>query len=439
MNSAVIITSGVREEMLHPEFWTARVNDQGEIILSPGQIAAYNRAIRKATGRVYDLESFGDNINGDELAEYMGETRFPGKTMYDETGKAIGSNFGETVRQNLNRGEIKSTNPVLWGMAVRETSLRSFPTQAGVFDSPENTQIDRFQETGIRACRAVLVLHRSSDRRWYFVQTEDYRGWAPAIDIAVARDKRAVLEYVNSGQFIVVTGNRAGGFGMGTVIPIDTSQTQGSGSPPHHKPGGGGRRYRDYIVRLPVTDSEGCLTFRTAVIPCTEDVSAGYLPYTRKNIVTQAFKLLGDSYDWGNKGTGQDCSSFVQAVYRTFGINLPRNSGDQARVPGRTIKFAAGDSAGQRNRLLRQLQPGAAVFMPGHVMMYLGETDGSHYLIHDFTGYGAKKGAGYAFVPVYQVTVTAAGLPSSSGTPFLELFTSAVQFEWPPVRTFLKR
>ena len=52
-----------------------------------------------------------------------------------------------------------------------------------------------------------------------------------------------------------------------------------------------------------------------------------------QSLVQTAFGYLGVPYVWGgNTTSGIDCSGFVKAVYGAHGIDLPRHSGDQARI-----------------------------------------------------------------------------------------------------------
>lgn len=52
-----------------------------------------------------------------------------------------------------------------------------------------------------------------------------------------------------------------------------------------------------------------------------------------------AKKLLGIKYVWGATGPNKfDCSGFTQKVYKTVGIQIPRNSRAQAKI-GKYVKF----------------------------------------------------------------------------------------------------
>lgn len=71
------------------------------------------------------------------------------------------------------------------------------------------------------------------------------------------------------------------------------------------------------------------------------------MPVSGADIIAKAEKSLGVAYRWGGTdlSKGVDCSGLVQAVFASFGIDLPRTTYDQigvgASVP--TAKLAPGD------------------------------------------------------------------------------------------------
>ena len=142
-----------------------------------------------------------------------------------------------------------------------------------------------------------------------------------------------------------------------------------------------------HVVELPVRNDDGSLAFAPALVPRSAEVAPDYLPLTKANIITQAFRFLGERYGWGHRYNARDCSGFVSEVYRSFGLLLPRNTRDQSRSPA-LDRIALDDSVGhdERLRLLRQTEVGDLIYIPGHVMMVIGRIDGDTYVIHDTSG-----------------------------------------------------
>ena len=80
---------------------------------------------------------------------------------------------------------------------------------------------------------------------------------------------------------------------------------------------------------LPQADKNHRLVIRKTLISVSENLHHGFLPYTRNNLIQQAFRFLGDEYGWGGQNNSVDCSSFTQDVYRSFGIVIPRDADQQ--------------------------------------------------------------------------------------------------------------
>lgn len=115
-----------------------------------------------------------------------------------------------------------------------------------------------------------------------------------------------------------------------------------------------------------------------------EDISEGYLPYTPRNIIEQAFKLLNAPYGWGGMYGEQDCSRFVQEVFSTVGIQLARNSGDQVKNGNIRAQFDRLMALPDKEKAVRtQAVAGITLLgMKGHIMLYLGSVDNQLYAIH---------------------------------------------------------
>ena len=76
------------------------------------------------------------------------------------------------------------------------------------------------------------------------------------------------------------------------------------------------------------------------------------------DIITTAKQYLGLRYVWGGKSleTGVDCSGFVIALYRKYGMNLNY----PLYKEGRGVSYS-------------EAQPGDLLYFPGHYALYLGD------------------------------------------------------------------
>ena len=133
----------------------------------------------------------------------------------------------------------------------------------------------------------------------------------------------------------------------------------------------------------------------------------GDLPLSRANLLRQAFKLLGERYGWGHDYAGRDCSGFLSDVFATFGVRMPRNTGDQAKSPVfEHQSFDAAASREARMRAVAALRVGDLVYIPGHVLMVVGFEHGEPWVIHDVQGVGVRDGDALRRIPLNGVSVT---------------------------------
>jgi hypothetical protein len=240
--------------MLDAEYWIEKIPDSDSLIMTQNDIMEFNQKIVEKCDRVYDLRSYRDTFTYDELLSSIKEYKIPEKEMYFRNGEAVKRDFYHHINDNLNITEIKKVNPVQYGITIRKTSLRSFPTEIAVYSRKGDIEFDRFQETSCHAIEPVIVLHESKDKKWYFVQMYNYRGWAKSTDIAIAKDKEEVFDYLDTDDFIVVTGNHARTqsnpygddvseiqFDMGTRIPLEKDMPDSVANQ---------SIYGNYVVRL---------------------------------------------------------------------------------------------------------------------------------------------------------------------------------------------
>lgn len=375
---------------LSADFWVNQLEHPDEIIMDAPAIAAFNAHSFASDPNLVDLETYPDQLSGQLLQATINAISKPSSSaLYTPQGAEFTAGDYARLAANARVASIPETADVRFALVLRRADMRTWPTRERVIRSPATSDLDRFQENGLFPGDALAVLHASADGQWYFVQSFNYAAWVEKDAIAIgARDK--VLAYKSAGELLVITGDKVATsynpripaiselqLDMGVSLPVATADEA-----THNI--NGQNPYTSHVVRLPVRDEQGRLGFELALIARRHDVRVGYLPYTARNILVQGFKFLGERYGWGHSYNARDCTGLVSEIYKTFGILLPRNSGQQGNSPiGLNHRLADPEPLEVRLAALQSMQPGALIFSPGHVMIYIGNDHGEPYVLHD--------------------------------------------------------
>lgn len=405
---------GVSQGQLDAGYWIRKLERPDQRILDSAAIEAQNARLRASDPTWHDIEALPQTLDAEQVKTWVdARSQRPQQTLYDEAGKQGNERQIDRLVAALDLGAIPQTQITRFGLVVRRASLRTFPTHLRVFTAPDDTDIDRFQETALFPGTPVVIAHVSRDRKWWFVVSPLYTGWIERSAVAEGtRDD--VFGYVHRTPTLTVTGAKVRTvytpgapalseleLDMGTRVPHLTAV-------PPTAVINGQLAYAAWPVQLPVRTEDGQLAFSPALIPRNADVAREPLPLTRANILRQAFKFLGERYGWGHDYNGRDCSGFVSEVYRSMGVLMPRNTIDQARSPAfDRIAFDATTTPEQRAAALRRLQVGDLVYVPGHVMMVIGRERGEPWVIHDVQGVSVRNAQGaLQRIPLNAVSVT---------------------------------
>jgi hypothetical protein len=384
---------GVEDRHLSADYWVSRQSRPNQPLLANAAIAAQNTLMQATDKHVYALEALPAQLESEKVLHWLATLSSPPtRTLYDAQDRELSSARVKRIVANANLGAVPARTPARYGLVVHRADLRTFPTRERVFSSKGDLDIDRFQESALFPGTPVVIAHTSADGDWYFVVSPLYAAWIEKQYVGEGT-RDAVFGYGATASSLVVTGATARTvynpeepglsalqLDMGARVPVLADW-------PADKPVNGQHPYTSHVIQLPVRRADGSLELLPALLPKTADVAPDYLPYTSANLLRQSFKFLGERYGWGHSYDGRDCSGFVSEVYRSMGIVLPRNTSAQAVSPAlERIGFDAGDSHEKRLAVLRTLQVGDLVYIPGHVMMVIGHENGITYTIHDTTG-----------------------------------------------------
>lgn len=405
---------GIGDAQLTPQFWIDQQAQPQRLILDAAAIAAQNAKLLALDPSMHDLSAMPASLDRAQVRRWIEAlSQRPKRALFDVDGAAVPAATLDRLRDNLALDAIPATRPTRYGLVVRRAALRTFPTTLRVFSRRGDTDIDRFQESAEFPGTPVVITHASGDGKWLFVISPRYAAWTAKENIAVGA-RTTVLDYAGRTPYRVITGAVARTvytreapavselpLDMGTRLPLLTTL-------PPDQPVNGQTPYAAYVLQLPVRQADGTLAFSPALLQKNADSRGDYLPLTPANLITQAFKFLGERYGWGSAYDARDCSGFVSDVYRSMGVVLPRNTSQQAVSPGlQKQTFDASSPHAERLRAAQALQLGDLVYIPGHVMLVLGQWQGQPWVIHDVLGMSYRKpGGGIAHVTLNAVSVT---------------------------------
>jgi hypothetical protein len=392
---------GVQQEQLTPEFWIARESNAKRVVLDTQAIALQNARLRELDSSVHDLEKMPGELTAVDVRSWIEKiSQYPDEGMYDAAGRKLERPDFDALMRDVALESLPASQHTRYGLAVKRADLRTFPTSMRAYNSADDRDIDRFQESALFPGTPVVIAHQSRDGNWWFIVSPLYAAWVEKRFIAEGA-AREVFGYTRKTPYLVVTGAKVKTvftpenpevselqLDMGARVPVLADW-------PQAQPVNGQHSYTAHVIELPERAPDGSLRFTPALLPRTTDTSADYLPLSRANLLHQGFKFLGERYGWGHSYNARDCSGFVSDVYRSFGVELPRNTRDQAVSPAlNRITFTATDDHEHRLNVLRSLEVGDLVYIPGHVMMVIGHENGTPYVIHDTTGISYRDSTG---------------------------------------------
>ena len=363
----------VVDERADAAYWTERNPDGERVLFTTEEINAFNAAMREKTGTLRDLAS-------------------------------------EPV-----------TPDVRYGVATRRGNLRTEPLP------PDGSHYDELQATAVDPCEPLLVYEDSDDGRFSHVVLRNYEGWLAKREFALT-DRATWMHFAAPKDFAVVTANRWWLhdeamnqdvlYQMGAKIPLvrereRRAQTQIVERGAHRRTS---REDNKRMLLVPSRAKGGALVLHEQPACFDDNLHHGFLPCTADTFVRQGFRFLGDVYGWCGLDDSVDCSAFTSDVYRTMGIEIPRDADVQGEVLPYRIRLHG--RAAARLALLRMAFPvGTLMTNDTHVMMYIGcDADGTPMALQAMSSYFDEDGKHY----LRRVVLTTLTYPNMKGKPYID-------------------
>jgi hypothetical protein len=384
--------ANTRPEMQTPGFWISHHPSPDALIMDAESISQFNKNIRSKFKSVKDLSSLPENFSGDDLIEEVrsGFEEIKAKGYFFSNGEQASDLFFQDALSNLNLTSVPSLIEPEFGFVLRYTAQRFLPTIEALYEQPGDWDFDYLQNNALQLATPVAILHKSFDGQWLYVFGPTSDGWVQAKDIVVCTLKD-IQDYLSANAWAVTVKAKADVFLDQKLARFDQYVQMGARFPKEKKQEAQGV----VAIKVPSARNDGRFAFKTAYLE-KDDVSNGYLPYTARTIYKQAFKLLNQPYGWGGMYGEQDCSRFLQEIFATVGIDLPRDSKDQAKVGLALATFdpiTPSAAEAQKKGFFNKPVGGVPILtLKGHIMLYLGELENRPYAIHAVWAYREPLG-----------------------------------------------
>ncbi len=361
-------------------FWISRYPSPDRVIMSPGQIDQFNAGLRNDKKSAKDIFTIIQDLKTESLLEELEKTlsEITGKNYYTAAGVRDDTDFMDDVRRNMNLSGVVIGVAPRYGLVVHFAPQRFLPTSEGLYEQKNDYDFDQLQNSALDVGTPVAVVHVSADGLWYYALTDISDGWVEAKNIALG-DVNQVKQFAKNNDFAVVIKPKADIFLNEAMTDYDDYVRMGMRLPLTSVDAG------RVTVNVPVMDTDGSLVVKEAYMN-TEDVNPGFLPFTARNIYKEALMMLNQPYGWGDMYGEQDCSRFLQMVFSTMGITLPRDSKDQKQAGNIAVDFDEKSDDGTKIAAIAKTPAANTLLaMKGHIMLYLGMFNGKPYAIHDTT------------------------------------------------------
>jgi len=264
-------------------------------------------------------------------------------------------------------------------ISIKHTNLRAFPTTIGAYRNPwKSTQgfpFDYNQNSELHINVPLYISHYSIDKKWAFVHAGHAFGWVKMADIALVNNK-FIQEFKSKKLAVSVKDNlylKKGNslytlIKLGTIFPFKGNQ-----------------------IYIATKNSKGFATLTSLKKPSNSLIAPKPIKFNAKNVAYVSQQFRNEPYGWGGKLYCRDCSSTTRDFFAPFGIYLKRNSADQAKR-GSSIRIKGMPKAAKKRAIIKYAKPfRSLLYVPGHIVLYLGSYKGEPVVMHTYWGIRLKN------------------------------------------------
>jgi hypothetical protein len=408
------VIPGTLPEMREPSYWIAKMRNPDKVVMTLEEIRARNKDYVQRMNNFNQLDSNLQKQINHELSSRPGllafipdiDSKTPDelsaltRNMVDKEIKFLRRGyFGNILSIQYSDQELKAIEDELAfdkivnqkkiqsGITIQDSRLRIIPgLRPEYIGNTGKTGWDMWNFDIVPIGSLVRVLHISKSGGFLFVLTKKGYGWVNSEEVAIG-PKDKINNFYKAKDFVVCTGDRvpfysnpnctyvSGYFRMGDHLPVVRTNTR--------------------MIQVPTRQLNGELLIQNAWLKPDADIHKGYIPYTRKNVVIQAFKLLDNIYDWTGGWYGRDHATQIRDIFSVFGFKFPSMGGLLTAYSDSKRVLYPKDGIEAQKKVILDNEPFLTlqICSSGHSQIYLGNYNGVP-IVFDTHGYGYtdKKG-----------------------------------------------
>lgn len=302
------------------------------------------------------------------------------KPIYKAKGSVIPSSVYKKWIKNANYKNINTKKYT--AITIKRTNVKALPTSSAFYRDPRKTgegfPFDYNQNSALHINIPLFISHFSKDKRWAFVQASYSFGWVKTTDLAIV-DKKFIKKFKNGNYAMVIKDNlrlyddkrKVSIVKVGALFPLTKNGKQ-------------------YLVAA--KDKKGRAKIKNVFVRNKGLIAKKPLAFTPQNVALLAKEFYGEPYGWGGSYECRDCSATTRDFLGAFGIFLRRNSSKQAQ-DGKSMNIKNYPKAHKKQVINKYAEPfRSLLYVPGHVVLYLGQYKGEPVIMHTYWGMRKKDG-----------------------------------------------
>ena len=369
-----------------PEAWVARLTaeERKRVLLSAAEIEALNRRNLESNRAAYQ-----DVLDPDVALPERIQAEFAERTAWLDA-KLESDTYVEDSRGSYARAKarIDASQPIdELRVVAKEADIRCVPMNEGLFTLPRDVAFDRNRCSRVHVGEVLRVLKSADDGAWRYVHAGHSVGWLHQAELSPPMNADALKPFLGKDEHVVMTDDLTEGdvrLRMGRRFPAVRNDD------------------RSWTLELPTPSG-----MRSLRLGADAPVHEGAMPFTRANLLSLAFARLDEPYGWGGYRGGRDCSRLLLDLFSVFGLRLGRHSLVQADAGTTSVDISGLTPPEKRAALKRGADRGIVlVFMPGHIMLHLGEVDGQPFALSSISEFVTPCSGGDQIVRLDRVAVS---------------------------------